>query len=218
MPSETSPTAVRIPSGGVLLEGELRVPAGARGVVLFAHGSGSGRHSPRNRFVASALERAGLATLLFDLLTEAEERVDDRTRALRFDIGLLAARLADAARFVDAHPQGRGLRIGFFGASTGGGAALVAAARLRERVGAVVSRGGRPDLAGDALGDVQAPTLLVVGERDEVVLRLNQEAYTRLRCYRHLEVVPGASHLFDEPGTLDEVSRLASDWFVRHLT
>jgi putative phosphoribosyl transferase len=217
VPDETTSTAVRVPSGGVLLEGELRVPAGARGVVLFAHGSGSGRHSPRNRFVASALERAGLATLLFDLLTEAEERVDDRTRALRFDIGLLAARLADAARFVDAHPRGRGLRIGFFGASTGGGAALVAAARLRERVGAVVSRGGRPDLAGDALPLVEAPTLLVVGGLDGPVVDLNEEAHDRLRCEKRLAVVPGATHLFEEPGALEEVARLAAAWFVRHL-
>ena len=209
---------VRIEHGRIMLNGELAIPRGATGVVLFAHGSGSSRHSRRNQHVARAIRDAGVGTLLFDLLTHDEEAVDDYTRHLRFDIPLLASRLVSATAWIAAGAETRNLHIGYFGASTGGAAALVAAAELGPTLGAVVSRGGRPDLAGDALGDVQAPTLLVVGERDEVVLRLNQEAYARLRCYRHLEVVPGASHLFEEPGTLDEVSRLASDWFVRHLT
>jgi putative phosphoribosyl transferase len=221
MPSAATPretaTSVRISAGEVMLEGELRVPAGARGLVLFAHGSGSGRRSPRNQFVASALEAVGLGTLLFDLLTEAEGEVDERTGHLRFDIDLLANRLAHAARWADDARSTRGLRIGFFGASTGGGAALVAAAVLADRVGAVVSRGGRPDLAGDALPEVTAPTLLIVGGRDGPVIALNEEAYDRLRCERRLAIVPGATHLFEEPGALEEVARLAGEWFLRHL-
>jgi putative phosphoribosyl transferase len=209
---------VRIEHGRIMLNGELAIPRGATGVVLFAHGSGSSRHSRRNQHVARAIRDAGVGTLLFDLLTHDEEAVDDYTRHLRFDIPLLASRLVSATAWIAAGAETRNLQIGYFGASTGAAAALVAAAELGPTLGAVVSRGGRPDLAGDALGDVQAPTLLVVGELDDVVLRLNQEAYARLRCHRHLEVVPGASHLFEEPGTLDEVSRLASDWFVRHFT
>jgi dienelactone hydrolase len=185
--------------------------------VVFAHGSGSGRHSPRNRFVARSLEAAGLGTLLMDLLTEAEEALDERTRHLRFDIGLLAHRLVDATRWAEVEPATRGLRVGFFGASTGGGAALVAAARLGASVGAVVSRGGRPDLAGDALPLVRSPTLLVVGGRDDVVIELNERAYDRLVCERSLRIVPGATHLFEEPGALEEVARLAAEWFVAHL-
>jgi len=216
-PGDADATTVRVPSGAVLLEGALRVPPGARGVVLFAHGSGSGRHSPRNRFVADTLVHAGLGTLLFDLLTEGEEAAEARTRHLRFDIGLLAGRLVDAARFAAEHEESRGLRIGFFGSSTGGGAALVAAARLGTQVGAVVSRGGRPDLAGDALPAVVSPTLLVVGGLDGPVISMNQEAFAPLRCEKRLEIVPGATHLFEEPGALEQVARLASAWFARHL-
>jgi len=187
-------------------------------VVLFAHGSGSGRHSPRNRFVARKLRDAGLATLLVDLLTAAEERADARTGHIRFDIPLLADRLCGAVEWLAAHPPTRGLRVGLFGASTGGGAALVAAAREPGKVGAVVSRGGRPDLAGDALPAALCPTLLVVGGDDDVVLDLNRQALARLGApVRELVVVPGAGHLFEEPGKLDEVARLAADWFVRHL-
>jgi putative phosphoribosyl transferase len=217
-------TDVRIPAGGVVLDGELSLPHGARGVVLFAHGSGSGRHSPRNQFVARSLQASGIGTLLFDLLTVQEEQVDLRTRHLRFDIELLARRLAEAARWLDESARWIqdetglvALRPGFFGASTGGGAALVAAAALGARVGAVVSRGGRPDLAGAALANVQAPTLLMVGELDEVVIQLNEDAYAQLRCEKLLKIVTGATHLFEEPGTLEQVAHLASDWFVRYL-
>jgi dienelactone hydrolase len=194
-------------------------------VVLFAHGSGSGRHSPRNQFVARSLQTSGIGTLLLDLLTVQEEQIDMRTRHLRFDIDLLAQRLVDATRWLEnispedtsgVLPQ-RALRAGFFGASTGGGAALVAAAELGPRVGAVVSRGGRPDLAGAALVKVVSPTLLIVGERDEVVIQLNEEAYAQLHCEKALKIVPGATHLFEEPGTLEQVAQLATDWFVRHL-
>ena len=208
---------VRIPAQGADLQGDLRVPAGARGLVFFAHGSGSGRRSPRNRFVAGALEDAGLGTLLFDLLTKAEGAEDERTGRLRFDVGLLAGRLAGAARWALDEPSTRGLSQGFFGASTGGAAALVAAASLGDRVRAVVSRGGRPDLAGEALPRVRAPTLLIVGGRDRGVLALNEGAYAALACEKRLEVVPGATHLFPEPGALEEVARLAADWFLRRL-
>jgi dienelactone hydrolase len=199
------------------LDGDLTVPAAARGIVLFVHGSGSSRHSPRNRFVAETLKDAGLATLLFDLLTPQEEAVDLTTREHRFDINLLAGRLGSAAEWMEQQAEGRSLRIGYFGSSTGGGAALVEAAAHPERVGAVVSRGGRPDLAGAALPKVQAPTLLIVGGRDDVVSRLNREAMAQMRCEVKLEIIPGATHLFEEPGTLDEVARLASAWFVQHL-
>jgi dienelactone hydrolase len=193
------------------------VPERAASVVLFAHGSGSSRLSPRNRSVARRLQDRGLATLLVDLLTEAEEAVDFETAHLRFDIGLLADRLVGATDWLIEQPSTRELRIGYFGASTGAAAALVGAARRPESIGAVVSRGGRPDLAGDALARVEAPTLLVVGGDDLPVIELNREAYARLTCERKLEIVPGATHLFEEPGTLETVARLAGDWFLRHL-
>jgi putative phosphoribosyl transferase len=207
----------RIRARGALLEGEVHVGNEARGLVLFAHGSGSSRHSPRNQFVARSLQTMGLGTLLFDLLTREEEALDLATRHLRFDIGLLAERLVDATRWVRSRPETRELSIGYFGASTGGGAALVAAAELGNEIGAVVSRGGRPDLAADALTRVQSPTLLIVGGFDEPVIRLNKEALALLRCEKELRIVPGATHLFEEPGTLDEVARLAGEWFGRHL-
>ena len=209
--------AVRVPAGPVELEGNLGVPEGVRGVVLFAHGSGSGRMSPRNRYVAKALQGANLATLLVDLLTPEEEEVDLRTRHLRFDIGLLAGRLAGATDWLSQNPETRHLRAGYFGASTGAAAALVAAADRPDKVGAVVSRGGRPDLAGEALPFVEAPTLLIVGGNDVPVIGMNEEAMERLRVEKRLEIVPGATHLFEEPGALEEVARLASGWFARHL-
>jgi predicted alpha/beta-hydrolase family hydrolase len=207
----------RIRARGALLEGEVHVGNEARGLVLFAHGSGSSRHSPRNQFVARSLQTMGLGTLLFDLLTREEEALDLATRHLRFDIGLLAERLVDATRWVRSKPETRELSIGYFGASTGGGAALVAAAELGNEIGAVVSRGGRPDLAAEALTRVQSPTLLIVGGFDEPVIRLNKEALALLRCEKELRIVPGATHLFEEPGTLEEVARLAGEWFGRHL-
>jgi putative phosphoribosyl transferase len=207
----------QIHSGEITLEGELSVPSGATGIVLFAHGSGSSRHSPRNQFVARTIREAGVGTLLFDLLTQAEESVDISTRHLRFDIGLLAERLIDATNWLKRNPDTSHLRSGYFGSSTGGGAALVAAAELGNDVGAVVSRGGRPDLAGDALPKVTSPTLLIVGGLDYPVIRMNEEAYTELRCEKELKIVPGATHLFAEAGTLEEVARLAADWFQRHL-
>lgn len=209
---------VRVDAGSVTLEGNLSVPADARGVVLFAHGSGSSRHSARNRFVARQLVAAGVGTLLIDLLTEDEERAEQYTRHLRFDIPLLAGRLAGATDWLAADPRTAALPVGYFGASTGGGAALVAAAERADRVAAVVSRGGRPDLAGDALGRVKAPTLLIVGGDDEPVVGMNEWALARLGSpVKELRIVPGASHLFEEPGTLEEVARLAADWFARHL-
>jgi len=209
---------VQITSGAATLEGELGVPAGAQGVVLFAHGSGSSRHSPRNQYVARVIRESGVGTLLFDLLTREEEAVDLYTRHLRFDIQLLAARLVDATNWLKQTDELGRLRVGYFGSSTGGGAALVAAAELGEEVGAVVSRGGRPDLAGsDALQRVKAPTLLVVGGYDEPVIKMNEEAYAWLRCEKELKIVPNASHLFEEPGTLEEVARLAAEWFQKHL-
>ena len=208
---------VRIPAGRAHLEGELILPAGAAGVVLFVHGSGSSRHSPRNQYVARVIRESGNGTLLFDLLTRVEEIEDNVTARLRFDIGLLAQRLADATRWVASQPETRHLGIGYFGSSTGGGAALVAADALGQSVAAVVSRGGRPDLAGESLPRVQAPTLLIVGEYDEVVIRLNEEALARLQCEKELRIVPRATHLFEEPGALEEVARLAADWFKRYL-
>jgi putative phosphoribosyl transferase len=207
---------VRVSAGPVELEGILAIPEGAQGIVLFAHGSGSGRHSPRNRYVAEVLREAGLATLLIDLLTPEEEEVDLRTRPLRFDIGLLADRLAGATDWLARNPDTQELRVGYFGASTGAGAALVAAAE-RPEVGAVVSRGGRPDLAGEALSHVATPTLLIVGGEDEPVIGMNWEALAQLRSEKEIEIVPGATHLFEEPGKLEEVARLAADWFTRHL-
>jgi putative phosphoribosyl transferase len=208
---------VRVVAGRVTLEGTLATPPDARGVVLFAHGSGSSRHSPRNRFVAEALREGGLATLLVDLLTGEEEAVDIQTRHLRFDIGLLAERLVGAIDWLGDQAETRNLRVGLFGASTGGGAALVTAAERPERVGAVVSRGGRPDLAGDALPLVRSPTLLIVGEWDAPVIELNERARAQMRTEVRLEIVPRATHLFEEPGALEEVARLARDWFVRYL-
>jgi len=198
------------------IEGDLVVPADARGVVCFAHGSGSSRHSSRNKRVAAALQQSGLGTLLFDLLTQAEEREDERTRALRFDIALLAQRLVAVTDALADEPSARGLPVGYFGASTGAAAALVAAAE-RPAVRAIVSRGGRPDLAGDALPRVTAPTLLIVGELDREVLVLNRDAQARLGGPAELEVVPGATHLFEEPGALDDVARLATRHFTRYL-
>jgi pimeloyl-ACP methyl ester carboxylesterase len=208
---------MEIPVAGVVLEADVVVPEHAQGVVLFAHGSGSSRHSPRNRYVAGELQNADLATVLADLLTPAEERVDLRTRELRFDIGLLASRVAALVDWLGGHDPTAGLPVGLFGASTGAAAALVAAAARPESVSAVVSRGGRPDLAGDALRSVRAPTLLIVGERDPVVIDLNRQAMRLLRAETELVVVPGATHLFEEPGTLEQVARLAREWFVRHL-
>jgi dienelactone hydrolase len=209
---------VRVDAGPVTLEGNLVIPEGARGVVLFAHGSGSGRHSPRNRYVARRLREAGLATLLVDLLTEEEEVLDQYTGHLRFDIGLLAERLVGATGWLAQDPRTAGLSVGYFGASTGGGAALVAAAQRPDRVGAVVSRGGRPDLAGDTLPAVRAPTLLIVGGDDVPVIGLNEQALAGLGApVKELVIVPGASHLFEEPGKLEDVARLASEWFSRHL-
>lgn len=208
---------LQIPAGEVMLSGDLEIPENAIGLVLFAHGSGSSRFSRRNRAVAEILSRSSIATLLFDLLTTQEETEDARTGHLRFDIGLLSRRLATVTREVLEEPRCRNLPVGYFGASTGGAAALRAAAALGESINAVVSRGGRPDLAGDALSYVKAPTLLIVGERDEEVLRLNEHAYKQLRCEKSLAVVPRATHLFEEPGALEEVARLASDWFAEHF-
>lgn len=208
---------VRVAVGAVTLEGNMVAPPGARGVVLFAHGSGSSRHSPRNRYVAGVLQEAGLATLLVDLLTQQEEQVDVRTAHLRFDIGMLAERLAGATDWLAQQPETANLRVGYFGASTGGGAALVAAAERPEAVAAVVSRGGRPDLAGPALPRVSAPTLLLVGGNDPIVIELNEQAKALMRGEVQLTIVPGASHLFEELGTLEEVARLACDWFLRYL-
>ena len=208
---------VQIPSGEARLYGTLQIPEGASGIVAFAHGSGSSRFSPRNQYVAGVIRDAGLGTLFFDLLTPKEETVDAQTRELRFDIELLATRLVDAATWI-AHTDDMGhLRVGYFGASTGGGAALVAAARLGQVIGAVVSRGGRPDLAGAALPHVVSPTLLIVGGRDTTVIQLNETAYAQLRCQKALEIVPGATHLFEEPRALERVAQLAAGWFQQHL-
>jgi len=204
---------VEIPFGSRKLNGILTVPHDARGIVLFAHGSGSGRLSPRNQNVAGVLQQAGMATVLFDLLDE--EEAEDRAKV--FDIELLAQRLEVAAVWTQEREETRGLRLGYFGASTGAAAALVATARQGKTVKAVVSRGGRPDLAKDSLPLVQAPTLLVVGGNDEPVIDLNQRALAKLRCEKQLTIVPGATHLFPEPGALEEVARLASEWFQRYL-
>ncbi len=208
---------VRIPADQATLDGNLTIVHEAKALVLFAHGSGSSRHSPRNQFVARTLNDAGLATLLFDLLTPEEESVDLYTREHRFDIGLLAERLVYATKWVKQEKQTQGFHIGYFGSSTGGGAALVAAAELPEEVRAVVSRGGRPDLAGDALPKVKAPTLLIVGGEDHVVIELNERARAQMKCECKIEIVPDATHLFEEPGALEKVAKLASDWFVKHI-
>jgi putative phosphoribosyl transferase len=208
---------VQIQAVRTSLAGNLHIPKGATALVLFAHGSGSSRHSPRNQFVARTLNDAGLATLLFDLLTHEEEAIDMQTRELRFNIHLLAERLVHATKWAKQQPETRDLRIGYFGSSTGGAAALVAAADVPQDVGAVVSRGGRPDLAGEALPKVQAPTLLVVGGDDDIVIELNEQARDRMRCEVKLEIIPGATHLFEELGALEKVAQLASDWFVNHI-
>ena len=207
---------IRLSAGRATLDGNLTIVDQAAALVLFAHGSGSSRHSPRNQFVARTLNGTGLATLLFDLLTPEEELVDTRTAELRFDIDLLAERLVHATTWAKQQQQTRDLRIGYFGSSTGGGAALVAAAQLPDDVDAVVSRGGRPDLAGAALPKVQAPTLLIVGGRDDIVIELNEQARDQMGCEVKLEIIPGATHLFEEPGALEQVAKLASDWFLLH--
>jgi dienelactone hydrolase len=214
---EAPERTLQIPAHGVELDADVAVPQPAQGVVLFAHGSGSSRHSPRNVYVASELQEAGLATVLVDLLTPAEERVDAVTGHLRFDIGLLAGRLTAICDWLVDHDITAGLGTGLFGASTGAAAALVAAAERPGSVAAVVSRGGRPDLAGHHLGLVHQPTLLIVGERDGTVLELNRAAMARMPGETRLEIVAGATHLFVEPGTLEKVAVLARDWFVRHL-
>jgi putative phosphoribosyl transferase len=208
---------VQIQAGHAVLSGNLTIPDNAVGLVLFAHGSGSSRHSPRNQFVAYTLNDGGLATLLFDLLTPDEEAIDTYSREHRFNIGLLAERLVRATKWATQQEQTRDMRIGYFGSSTGAAAALVAVAEISEDVGAVVSRGGRPDLAGDALPKVKAPTLLIVGGNDDIVIELNEMARDRMRCEVKLEIVPGATHLFEEPGALEKVAKLASDWFVNHI-
>ena len=211
------PGDVTVHAGEVVLEGTLSIPERADGVVLFAHGSGSSRFSPRNRFVATFLNQGGLGTLLLDLLTPEEHEIDERSGALRFDIDLLSRRLIGVLDWASTHPDMRHLPIGLFGASTGAAAALNAAADRRQRVAAVVSRGGRPDLAMAALPAVRAPTLLTVGGLDGVVIDMNRRAAAQLACEHRLEIVPGATHLFEEPGKLEEVARLARKWFQRHL-
>jgi dienelactone hydrolase len=208
---------VHIQAGHAVLSGTLTIPENAVALVLFVHGSGSSRHSPRNQFVARTLNDAGLSTLLFDLLTPEEEAIDTYTREHRFNIGLLAERLVHATQWTKQQEQTRNLRIGYFGSSTGAAAALVAAAEIPQDVGAIVSRGGRPDLAGGALPKVQAPTLLIVGGNDDIVIELNEMARDQMRCEVKLEIVPGATHLFEEPGALEQVAKLASDWFVSHI-
>ena len=209
---------VRIPSGNAWLSGDLSLPAGFTGLVLFAHGSGSGRHSARNRQVAQRLQQAGIATLLFDLLTAQEEQADPQTRQPRFDIPLLTRRMQDATAWIASRPELLRAPIGYFGASTGSAAALIAAARLGDRIAGVVSRGGRPDLAGPAaLAAVKAPTLLIVGGADHGVIELNQEAYQRLQCHKGLAVIPGATHLFEERGALEQVADAATTWFSKHM-
>ena len=209
---------IQIPAGRAVLSGNLTIPENAAALVLFAHGSGSSRHSPRNQFVARTLNRSGLGTLLFDLLTPEEEALDLYTREHRFNIGLLAERLVQATNWATQQEQTRDLRIGYFGSSTGGAAALVTAAQLSQGIGAVVSRGGRPDLAGDALPKVHAPTLLIVGGNDDIVIELNEMARDQMRCEAKLVIIPGATHLFEEPDALEQVAKFASDWFVLHLT
>jgi len=211
-------TEVQIPTERAVLSGNLTIPENTEALVLFAHGSGSSRHSPRNQFVARTLNRATLGTLLFDLLTPEEEALDIYTREHRFNISLLAERLVHATKWAMQQEQTRDLRIGYFGSSTGGAAALVAAAELSQDVGAVVSRGGRPDLAGAALPRVHAPTLLIVGSNDDIVIALNEMARDQMRCEVKLEIIPGATHLFEEPGALEQVAKLASDWFLLHVS
>ena len=211
-------TIVQVNSGSAHIEGNIAIPAGAHGIVLFAHGSGSSRHSPRNRFVAGELQKRGLGTLLIGLLTTDEDAVDVRTRQHRFDIGLLANRLIAVTDWLEQQAGTQGLKLGYFGASTGAAAALVAAAERPDTVAAVVSRGGRPDLAGKALPLVKAPALLIVGGDDREVIGLNRDASARMRVENKIVIGPGASHLFEEPGTLEEVARLAGEWFEKYLT
>src|SRR5438874_12220840 len=208
---------VQIQAGGAILSGSLSIPENTDALVLFAHGSGSSRHSARNQFVARTLNDAGLATLLFDSLTPNEEAIDMHTREHRFNISLLAERLVHGTTWAKQEDQTRDLRVGYFGSSTGGAAALVAAAKIPQDIGAVVSRGGRPDLAGETLPAVQAPTLLIVGGNDDVVIELNEMARDQMRCEVQLEIIPGATHLFEEPGALEQVAKLASEWFVNHI-
>jgi len=217
MKTDIQKSEVAIPIRGQRLGGELILLQESSSVVLFAHGSGSSRHSPRNQYVASVLHEAGLGTLLFDLLTEKEEQEEYFTRHLRFNIELLAERLVSATDWLHEQNLDQAQRIGYFGSSTGAGAALVAAADLRDQAGAVVSRGGRPDLAGPRLAEVSAPTLLLVGANDTGVIELNKEAFASLRCPKEMRLIARATHLFEEPGTLEEVARFASDWFVKHL-
>ncbi|HSX20900.1 MAG TPA: dienelactone hydrolase family protein [Gammaproteobacteria bacterium] len=206
-----------ISSGKVHLEGSLHIPKNAAGLVLFVHGSGSSRFSARNQHVARVLNDHKLATLLFDLLTSEEEKIDNHTRELRFDIDFLSSRLIDATQWCHKQPAIKDFPIGYFGASTGGAAALVAAAQLGDLVKAVVSRGGRPDLAGKFLHQVKAATLLIVGGNDHPVIEMNKDAFANLTCLKEIKIVPGATHLFEEPGTLDEVAKLARKWFVQYL-
>lgn len=209
---------VRIPIGSIYLNGNLDIPEGARGFVVFVHGSGSSRFSPRNQYVAQELQRGGLGTLLFDLLTEDEEGIDMITRNFRFDIDLLSKRLIDVTRWLLNRPDTKGLNLGYFGASTGAAAALIAARELKEVVKAVVSRGGRPDLAGEDLMYVEAPTLFIVGGKDTEVIELNQWALEKMvSADKELKIVPGATHLFEERGALEDAARLAGDWFKRYL-
>ncbi|MEN6302151.1 MAG: dienelactone hydrolase family protein [Armatimonadia bacterium] len=209
--------AVQIPAEDAILQGDLALPPQPRGLVIFAHGSGSSRHSPRNRYVAGVLQQAGLGTLLMDLLTVDEEAVDQYTRHLRFDIPLLSGRLVAATDWAKDEEQLRGLNIGYFGASTGAAAAIMAAAQRSDQVKAIVSRGGRPDLAEAALEQIQAATLLLVGDRDYPVIDLNEQAFERMKCEKRLTLVPRATHLFEEPGTLEQVAELAASWFGTHL-
>jgi dienelactone hydrolase len=210
-------TEVQIPAERAVLSGNLTIPENTEVLVLFAHGSGSSRHSPRNQFVARTLNRATLGTLLFDLLTPEEEALDIHTREHRFNVSLLAERLVHATKWTRQQKETRDLNIGYFGSSTGAAAALVGAAELQQNVGAVVSRGGRPDLAGAALPRVKAPTLLIVGGNDDIVIELNEMARDQMRCEVKLEIIPGATHLFEEPGALEQVAKLACDWFVKHI-
>lgn len=215
--STASHSTVTIPSGFVDLEGELILPDYASGVVVFAHGSGSSRHSPRNQYVAEVIREAGIGTLLLDLLTLKEEQQDAITGALRFDTDLLAQRLIGVTHWLEKQPATQGLKVGYFGASTGAAAALLAASALGDQIAAVVSRGGRPDLAGEALKMVHAPTLLIVGGYDEMVICLNNEAYDKMRCVKEIRIIPGATHLFEEPGKLGAVAQLSTDWFIKYL-
>jgi putative phosphoribosyl transferase len=214
---EKEENVVRVPVDGDFIEGNLRVTSDAKGIVLFAHGSGSSRFSPRNQYVANVLNNAEIATLLIDLLTEDEEKVDVRTRQFRFDIGLLTERLISAAEWLKNNPRTQKLKLGVFGSSTGAAAALNAAAKLPEDVVAVVSRGGRPDLAMENLAEVRAPSLFIVGGRDVVVINLNKKAMAEVSAEKKLEIVAGATHLFEEPGRLEEVARLATEWFLKYL-